>query len=44
MKNFEKIVTNLALSTMKGNLEPLQFAHKAGGGVEDAKLFILNLY
>jgi hypothetical protein len=42
MKTLEKIIKALVLSVTEKNLDPLQFAYRAGKGVEDAKLFILN--
>ena len=42
MKTFEKIVKSYILPDIEQNLDPLQFAYRAGKGVDDAKLFILN--
>lgn len=42
MKTSEKMVNNLVLSTVESDLDPLRFSYKAGGGLEDAKLFILS--
>ena len=42
MKTLEKIVKNLVLAATGNLLDPLQFAYRAGRGVDDAKLFILN--
>jgi hypothetical protein len=42
MKTVEKIVKRAVLNLTETNLDPLQFAYRAGRGVEDAKLFILN--
>ncbi len=40
MKNFEKFLKEEVASCIEGKLGPLQFAYKAGKGVDDAKLFI----
>ena len=42
MKTLEKIVKDLLSSATETFLDPLQFAYRAGRGVDDAKLFILN--
>ena len=42
MKTLEKIIKALVLNVTEKCLDPLQFAYRAGRGVEDAKLFILN--
>jgi hypothetical protein len=42
MKTLEKIVKRAVLNLTETKLDPLQFAYRAGRGVEDAKLFILN--
>jgi hypothetical protein len=42
MKTLEKIVKSLVLAATEKSLDPLQFAYRAGRGVDDAKLFILN--
>jgi hypothetical protein len=42
MKTLEKIVKSLVLAATEKCLDPLQFAYRAGRGVDDAKLFILN--
>ena len=42
MKTLEKLVKTLVLSVTECQLDPLQFAYRAGRGVEDAKLFILD--
>ena len=42
MKTLEKIVKNFVLAATGNLLDPLQFAYRAGRGVDDAKLFILN--
>ena len=42
MKTLEKIVKSLVLTATQEFLDPLQFAYRAGRGVDDAKLFILN--
>lgn len=35
MKSFEKIVKEVLLDTVQANPDPLQFAHRAGRGVDD---------
>ena len=40
MKTLEKLVKSLILPITESQLDPLQFAYRAGRGVEDAKLFI----
>ena len=42
MKILEKLIKNQIVTTIKGKLDPLQFAYQAGKGVEDAQIFILN--
>ena len=42
MKTLEKLVKSLILPITESQLDPLQFAYRAGSGVEDAKLFILD--
>ena len=42
MNTLEKIVKSLILSAAESMLDPLQFAYRAGRGVEDAKLFLLD--
>ena len=42
MKTLEKLVKSLILPITESQLDPLQFACRAGRGVEDAKLFILE--
>ena len=42
MKTLEKLVKSLILPIIESQLDPLQFAFRAGRGVEDAKLFILD--
>ena len=42
MKTLEKIIKSLIMSATEQKLDPLQFAYRAGRGVDDAKLFILN--
>ena len=42
MKTLEKIVRSFILSVVQPTLDPLQFAYRAGRGVEDAKLFRLD--
>ena len=42
MKALEKLVKSMILPITESQLDPLQFAYRAGRGVEDAKLFILN--
>ena len=42
MKSLEKLIKSFVLSICEDKLDPLQFAYRAGRGVEDAKLFILN--
>ena len=42
MKTLEKLVKSLILPITESQLDPLQFAYRAGGGVEDANLFILD--
>ena len=42
MKTLEKIVKSYIFPDIEQNLDPLQFAYRAGKGVDDAKLFILN--
>ena len=42
MKTLEKIVKSLILSAVYPMFGPLQFAYRAGRGLEDAKLFLLD--
>ena len=42
MKTLEKLVKSLILLITESQLDPLQFAYRAGRGVEYAKLFILD--
>ena len=42
MKTLEKLVKSLILPITECQLDPLQFAYRAGRGVEDVKLFILD--
>ena len=42
MKTFERIVRSFILSVVEPCLDPLQFAYRAGKGVEDAQIFILE--
>ena len=43
MKSFERIVKCLILNQVHDKLDPLQFAYRAGRGVEDATLTLLSL-
>jgi len=42
MKTLEKIIKRFLVEATESLLDPLQFAYRAGRGVDDAKLFILN--
>lgn len=42
MKVFEKEIKKCVMTVVGPLLDPLQFAYRAGRGVEDAKLFLLN--
>ena len=41
MKTQEKIVKSFILTAVEPMLDPLQFAYRAGTGVEDVELFLL---
>ncbi len=43
MKTFERIVKAEILDTTQNGLDPLQFAYRAGRGVDDAVNTLLNL-
>jgi len=42
MKTMEKLIKSLIVPITESQLDPMQFAYRAGRGVEDAKLFILD--
>lgn len=42
MKTMEKLIKSLIVPITESQLDPLQFAYRAGRGVEDAELFILD--
>lgn len=42
VKIFEKVIKDMVASLIDGKLDPLQFAHQNGKGVDDAQLFILD--
>ena len=41
IETLEKIVKSLIFSALEPMFDPLQFAYRAGRGVEDTKLFLL---
>ena len=43
MKQFEKLIKEEILQHIQDRLDPLQFAYRAGRGVEDATLYLLHL-
>ena len=43
MKSFERIVKDELMNTVQANLDPLQFAYRAGRGVDDAIITLINM-
>lgn len=43
MKSFERIVKDELMNTAQANSDPLQFAYRAGRGVDDAIITLLNM-
>ena len=42
MKVFEKVMKRVIQVQMQRSLDPMKFAYRVGGGVEDATLMLLN--